>query len=90
MPGANGTWLVRIVERGVTIIADFQEVTALRFGQGTSPNHRRSARRSGDPVQKFGEAAVDAGDGQIAQQPWGTSIERGEAIADGFLRQSTG
>ena len=76
---------------GVTVVADFQEVAALRVGQRSHrPIIHDQHVDAGDPVQKFSEAAVDAGDGEIAQQAWGASIESGEAIADGFLRQSAG
>jgi len=41
-----------------------------------------------ETVQQFAEAAVGAGDSQVAKQTWCPDIERGEAIADGFVSQS--
>ena len=76
---------------GVTVVADFEKVTTFRVGQRSHcPIIDNQHVNAGDAVQEFGQAAVDAGNGEIAQQTWGTGIESREAIADGFLRQSAG
>ena len=53
---------------GVTVIADFQEVASFDVGQWShGPIVDNQDVDAGDPVQEFGEAAVDAGHGEIAQ-----------------------
>ena len=53
---------------GVTVIVDFQEVASFDVGEWShGPIVDNQHVDAGDPVQEFGEAAVDAGHGEIAQ-----------------------
>ena len=72
--------------RGVTIIADFQKVATFVMGQRRhGPVIDDQNIGVGKVIQQFGEAAVGAGHGQIAQQAWRSGIESGKAVTNRLL-----
>ena len=76
---------------GVAVVTDFQKVPAFAVGQwGHRPIIDDEHIDAGEPVEDFGEAAIDTRESQIAQQFWRAGIEGSEAVADGLLSQRAG
>ena len=75
----------------VAVVADLQEVPAFAVGQWSHrPIIDDKNVDPGEPVEDFGEAAIDTRESKIAQQFWCTGIEGSEAVADGLLSQRAG
>src|SRR5262249_32952004 len=77
--------------RGITVIADFQEVAALGVGQWShGPIINKQDVDTSDAIQQSAKAAVGTGDGQITKQTRGAEVKRSESLADRFVSESTG
>ena len=73
----------------VTVITDFQKITALTVGQWShGPIIDQENVDAGNAVQQFAKASVSAGDGKIAKQTRSADVKRCESLADRFLSQS--
>ena len=86
-------WHLRSQDEGaalVAVVADLQEVVALGVLQGS---HGEIVQQqdidAGEPDQESADGAIGVRQGQLAKQFLGPFVQYGEAIAAGFLRQST-
>src|SRR5215510_6437280 len=75
--------------RGITVITDFQEVTALTVSQRShGPIIDKQDVDTSNTVQEPAKAAISTGDSEITKQTRGA--DESESLADRFVSQSTG
>ena len=73
----------------IAVVTDFQKVPAFAVGQWShSPIINNQDVDACETVQEFAETAVSAGYRQIPEQTRRPEVERSEAVANSFLRQS--
>ena len=92
MPSADGD-LAGDQQRAflVAIIDDFQQVASLFGGQWLrSPVVDDQQAGALQRCHEAREASFTAGRGQLGKQPWGSSIEHGQALAAGLVAQCAG
>src|SRR5262249_22832915 len=77
--------------RGITVITDFQEVTALTVSQRShGPIIDKQDVDTSNTVQEPAKAAISTGDSEITKQTRGADVKGSESLADRFVSQSTG
>ena len=75
----------------IAVLTDFQEVSPLAFRQRRmGPIVNDEYFNAGQPSQLGSQAAIGAGQGQVAKQPWSAGEESCESIPASFLGQGAG
>ena len=76
---------------GESVLEEFAQVAAIvyiEFGEAEVVEH--DGVELGERGEQFGIGAVDAGDGDVAQQPRQSQVQRGESIAAGLMGERAG
>ena len=77
--------------QSVPVIEDFEQISSMFVFEGGSTEVVEHQQVSfGQSSHQFGVAAVAFGDNEIPEETRGPGIQGGEAIAAGFMGQSTG